>query len=284
MSQPPVAGARSEYPFDVRLAPIDFSGRTALVTGGGTGIGLGLAKELTKRGCLVLITGRNQAALQAAQASTDLIIGHYVSDVAHPAQREALVQRATRDHPALSVWINNAGVQHRRTIAEDTADWSVHQQQLDVNLGAVLHFCALLLPHLLSQPSAVLINVTSAAAFVPSIYAPAYGATKAAVHHYTLALRASLAASAAALRVVDIVPPAVRTGLGGTPATHGVDVEEFCAAVVERVEGGEVEVGFDLGERARGLDRAGQLASVKAFIERAKPALVQGRAQPSSAT
>ena len=75
--------------------------------------------------------------------------------------------------------------------------------------------------------------------------------------------------------MVELVPPAVRTGLGGTEGGHEVAVEDFCAAVLERVVKGEVEDGFEMSEKARGIDRMEQAQFVCGFISRSQPKLVE---------
>lgn len=77
---------------------------------------------------------------------------------------------------------------------------------------------------------------------VPQPFAPLYSASKAALHHYTFTLRAALAGTP--IRVVELMPPAVATGLGG--AAHGAPLDEFCDASVAGIDAGGPVVGFGM--------------------------------------
>jgi uncharacterized oxidoreductase len=137
-----------------------------------------------------------------------------------------------------------------------------------VDLEAPVHLCALLIPHLIRQPRAAIINVTSGLAFAPMASAPVYCATKAALHSFTLSLRQQLSSSS--IEVVEIVPPAVDTDLGGIGLhTHGVPVAAFVDAIMPRVAPGEREVAYGFAERASRVSRA-ELDEIFARINRAR--------------
>jgi short-subunit dehydrogenase involved in D-alanine esterification of teichoic acids len=121
--------------------------------------------------------------------------------------------------PGFNVVINNAGIQRRVSLASDTAPWSERQAEIDILLAAPVHLNHLLIPLMLrSKQPALIVNVTSGGAFVPQVFAPVYSACKAALHSYTVTPRHALQGTW--LRVVELVPPAVQTGLGDPGATH----------------------------------------------------------------
>jgi uncharacterized oxidoreductase len=167
----------------------------------------------------------------------------------------ALLKWATASFPQLNVLVNNAGIQRRLNPVAQQEDWQETQQEIAINLEAPIHLSHLFIPHLKQQPSAAIVNVTSGLAFTPAAFAPIYCATKAALHSYTMSLRHLLAKTQ--VEVVEIVPPAVNTDLGGVGLhTFGADLNEFADAVMQRVDQGELEVGFGSSEERRNASRA----------------------------
>lgn len=155
-----------------RAAPFSVAGRTVLVTGGGSGIGLSLVNEFVKAGAkTIIITGRREDVLKQAQARFSgqaVSIQYLVSDAGKEADRIALVAEASKRFPELSVVVNNAGIQRRSPLATDTAAWSESQAEIDINFSAPIHLSNLFAPLLLKQKNgAAIIHVTSGLAFVP---------------------------------------------------------------------------------------------------------------------
>ncbi|GAB3638170.1 SDR family oxidoreductase [Hymenobacter arcticus] len=236
---------------------MNLSQNTILLTGGATGIGLALAQRFAAAGSQVIICGRRTDKLQEAQQQVPGL-HYYTCDLALAADRAELVRRVTTDFPALNVLLNNAGIQNRFQVADlpaDLAAWEQQRQEIAINLEAPVHLAALLLPHLRQQPAAAIINVSSGLAFAPMAAAPIYSATKAALHSFTLSLRRQLADTG--VRVLEIVPPAVNTDLGG-PGLHtwAVPVDEFADSIVARLAAGEEEIGFGTSESIRQASRA----------------------------
>ena len=101
----------------------------------------------------------------------------------------------------------------------------------------------LVLPQLWTRPRAAIVNVTSGLAFAPLALAPVYSATKAALHSFTLSLRHDLTGTR--IEVIEIIPPAVQTDLGGAGLhTFGAPLEEFADAIVARLAKGEIEIAY----------------------------------------
>lgn len=231
---------------------MNLAGNTVLITGGASGIGRALAGEFRRAGSEVIAVGRREDKLREAQ---QLLPGLHirVCDVAEPAERVALLEWARREFPGLNVLVNNAGIQRRLQLTQPE-DWEARRQELVINLEAPIHLSTLFLPHLREQVRPAIINVTSGLSFAPLAAVPIYCATKAALHSFTLSLRQQLADTP--VRVLEIVPPAVDTDLGG-PGLHtfGVNVEEFAAAVMARLAAGEEEVGYGSSEKIRRASR-----------------------------
>lgn len=181
--------------------------RTVLLTGGSSGLGLALARELVARGNTVVAVGRDPRKLDAARAAVPGL-RTLACDVADPAALRQLHETVRREFPALDMLVNNAGVMReidfcRRPDADDVA------HEVDVNLGAIVRLCAWFVPMLMQRPEACVLNVSSGLAFAPFPSAPVYSATKAALHSFTQSLRIQLKPSG--VRVVELLPPAIDT-------------------------------------------------------------------------
>ncbi|RNI31646.1 SDR family oxidoreductase [Rufibacter latericius] len=229
------------------------AGNTVLVTGGGSGIGLAIAERFLNAGSTVIICGRRADKLNEVKAQYPEI--HTIAcDVAREADRIALLEWTTAEFPQLNVLVNNAGIQRRVNLVDEQEEWSQTQQEIAINLEAPIHLSSLFVPHLRQQETAAIINVTSGLAFTPGVFAPVYCATKAALHSFTMSLRYLL--SKTSVEVVEIVPPAVNTDLGGTGLhTFGAPLNEFADSVMQRIDNGELEVGFGTSEVRRKASR-----------------------------
>lgn len=226
---------------------------TVLITGGGSGIGLGLAEAFLSAGSKVIVCGRDEGKLRAARAKNPGL-ATYACDVGKAAEREELVRWATREHAQLNVVINNAGIQRRVQLAQ-AEPWANCEAEIAINFHAPVHLCRLFIPHLLTRERPVLVNVTSGLAFVPVAFVPVYAATKAAMHSFTVSLRQQLASTP--IQVIEIVPPAVNTDLGGVGLhASGVPRDEYCDAVIQSLKSGALEFGYGFSERARLASRA----------------------------
>lgn len=236
--------------------PIDLSKVVPLVTGGGTGIGWGLVLEFLKRGSpKVLISGRRESVLKEAAEKYPDQIFYLANDVSSDSDREALFQWVTTNHPDCNALVNNAGVIRMIPPALDTAAaWSDKSKEIDVNLAGPVHLCSLFTSWFLSKKDeCYVVNVTSAAVFVPLVVDPVYSATKAALHTYSVAMRYSLEGSN--VRMIEIVPPMVKTAMN----PQGEDCDVYCAATMDSIQAGTDEVCINSAEEARSSDRLSAL-------------------------
>ena len=220
---------------------LDIGTASVLITGGGSGIGLGLAARLLAQGANVVVTGRNPEKLDSA--ARDLPgLRTWSGDLADPQSREALAAHLLEALPELDAVVNNAGIQRRVGLAADHAPWHERQAEIDILLAAPIHLNALLIPRLLARPRpGLIVNVTSGGAYVPQPFAPVYSACKAALHSYTVNLRHALRNTPC--RVAELIPPAVQTGLGGSG--HGAPLDLYCDTVFPQLFSGTAdEVGY----------------------------------------
>jgi uncharacterized oxidoreductase len=221
------------------MTKIDLRSAHVLITGGSEGIGRGLAQRYLDAGTKVLITGRNPQKLEQARKALPGL-QTLVNDIGKPEDRETLAQHVRSNLPHLNVLINNAGIQRRVPLAADTASWAERQAEIDILLSGPVHLNHLLVPLLLQNQPALVINVTSGGAFIPQVFAPVYSACKAAVHSYTVVLRHALQGTQ--VRVVELAPPRVQTSLGNPAAAPGVPLEDYCNDVFPRLHNGEEDV------------------------------------------
>jgi uncharacterized oxidoreductase len=185
---------------------------TILITGGGSGIGRGLAEAFHRLGNQVIIAGRGQKTLDETTAANSGMKS-LTLDVSDPKSIQSFAAQLTKDYPSLNVLINNAGMMRPENLLEQPADLSDHEKTITTNLLGPIRLMAALLPLLRKQPHATIMNVSSGLAFVPLAMTPTYCATKAAIHSYTQSLRYQLKATN--IEVIELIPPYVQTTLTG---------------------------------------------------------------------
>ncbi|MFD7060350.1 SDR family oxidoreductase [Streptomyces sp. NPDC059906] len=187
------------------------SGNTILITGGTSGIGLGLALRFQRAGNRVIVAGRRKELLDSITAEHEGIES-LVLDVTDPASIAHACATAVGAFPELNVLINNAGIMLPENLT-DPASLQVAENTVATNLLGPVRMVHALLPQLRAQDEATVLNVSSGLAFVPLPLTATYNATKAAIHSYSESLRVQLAGTS--VQVIELVPPAVRTTLMG---------------------------------------------------------------------
>jgi uncharacterized oxidoreductase len=185
------------------------SGNTIFITGGGSGIGRGLAEALHKLGNQVIISGRRQGHL-AETTKANPGMKSVELNMLDPASIAAVAKKLIAEHPKLNVLINNAGVMQIDDAA-GAVDEGLLVSTITTNLMGPIRMTGALIEHLKKQDQATVINVTSGLGFVPLATAAVYSSTKAALHSYTMSLRYKLKGSS--VRALEIAPPWVQTDL-----------------------------------------------------------------------
>ncbi|MEI8407504.1 MULTISPECIES: SDR family oxidoreductase [unclassified Kribbella] len=208
------------------------TGNTIFMTGGTSGIGLGLARRFRDLGNTVIISGRRKDLLDRI-AAEDGIEG-ITLDVADPDSITAAAETVTTNHPDLNVVITMAGIMQVEDL-HDPAHLAVSEEIITINLLGTIRTITAFTPHLLKQPSPALLTVTSGLAFVPLVITPTYNATKAAIHSYTQSLRLQLADTP--LQVIEVAPPAVQTALlNQENDERAMPLDEYLTETVELLQ------------------------------------------------
>ncbi len=187
------------------------NGNTIFITGGGSGIGRGLAEALHKQGNQIIISGRRQGHLDEVTAANPGMQSIQL-DVEDPASIQAAAKDLIQKFPKLNVLINNAGIM-KIDQAENVVDDAVMSSVITTNLMGSIRMTSALIEHLKAQPEAAIAYVTSGLAFVPMAASATYSATKAALHSYAMSQRFQLRGTK--VRVLEIAPPYVQTELLG---------------------------------------------------------------------
>jgi uncharacterized oxidoreductase len=188
---------------------MNLTGNTIFITGGGSGIGRGLAEALHKKGNKVIISGRRRGHLEAT-VHANPGIDSIELDIADPASINAVAKELIARYPNLNVLINNAGVMQIDDVSTNVDDQLI-SSTITTNLMGPIRMTGALIEHLKRQESATVFVVSSVLGFVPMAMAAVYSSTKAALHSYTQSLRYKLRNTS--VKVQEIVPPWVQTDL-----------------------------------------------------------------------
>lgn len=182
---------------------------TILITGGGSGIGLALARQFQKLGNQIIVTNRSKERLAAAKAEGFAI---YEADMADAVSIQQMAKRVLADFPALNGVIQNAGIMQAENLKSgDSA--KVQDETVAINLLGPMRLNNALIPHFLNRETAFIMTVSSGLAYLPSALFPTYCATKAAIHSYSQGLRYQLKDTR--IEVLELAPPYVQTSLTG---------------------------------------------------------------------
>lgn len=219
------------------------TGQRALVTGGSRGVGAAVTARLAAAGVTVAVHCRGDVATAEAVVAGLPGSGHVVvsGDIADPEQVESFVGEAVAGLGGLDILVNNAGIHTDQPIASTSyEEWRAGWQRIiDVNVHGTANVTWCVVEHLRTRPEGAdggrIINIGSRGAFRGEPNAPAYGASKAAVHSMAQSLAVSLAPYGIA--VAAIAPGFIRTDMTESllagPAGDGIRAQSPFGRVAE---------------------------------------------------
>jgi len=219
---------------------MDFSNKHVVVTGGSSGIGKALVRELIKAGAQVLTCGRDAERLQTLEHELP-DIKTVQADIATPAGRNTLLAEANKLWSHIDVLINNAGVQYSMDIGSGLPDAAEKiQQEMDINFTAQVLLIDLMLPMLKNSADARLVNISSCLALTPKRSAPVYCASKAAFSSFSQALSYQLEGSS--VKVVVVYPPLVDTPMTAGRGAKTISAGSFAHQVISDIAGDKNQI------------------------------------------
>jgi uncharacterized oxidoreductase len=211
---------------------MEIKGKTILITGGASGIGLEAAKQFLANGATVIITGRNQEKLNAAKEMYPALTA-IKSDAANEEDARALFSRMT-ELGGIDILYNNAGVlappsnlglENEKHIKDAT-------YEININYLGVIRLNNLFMEMLKSRKEGAIINTTSILSLVPSVVEPTYSASKVALHFYTETLRKHLEFLNSNLKVFELLPPVVATEMTADRDNKKMTTENLVKALI----------------------------------------------------
>ena len=227
-----------------------------LITGGASGIGLGLTERFIKENNKVIICGRRADALQEVANKYPSVITR-VCDLSIAEERVSLFNWIAEEHSDLNVLVNNAGIQKWMSVSDDDF-FEKAKVEITTNIEAPIHLTSLFIK---LKSLETIINVTSGLSFVPLTKVPIYSATKAFFHSFTLSLRQLMKAKN--IDVIELIPPALNTDLGGKGLhDYAPPVGDFINSIFEQLKEGKNELTFGFSEN---MVKAGPEDLLKAF-------------------
>ena len=179
----------------------------ALVTGGGRGIGAGIARELAAAGMKVAVSARTKEQVEQVAAEIDGLA--VVADVSSPGDAEAMVEEVERELEPIDLLVNNAGIPGwdlEPAWEARSEDW---WRVFEVNVLGAFLCCRAVIPGMIERGRGRIVNTGSGASYLPGQRTTAYGASKAALYRYGEGLALQL--EEYGIPVFTISPGLVRT-------------------------------------------------------------------------
>lgn len=224
---------------------MNLSNNKILITGGASGIGLGLTERFVEENNTVILCGRREELLKAV-SDRYTNVSYKVCDLSLEVDRIALYEWIREEHPDLNVLVNNAGIQNWMNISDEEF-YERSKSEIEINVTAPIHLSALFTK---LESLDTIINVTSGLAFVQLSKVPVYCATKAFFRSYTRSLRHQLKPDN--IEVIEMIPPALNTDLGGKGIHDGQPpVSDFVEAVFNQLKEGKNELTFGFSKMMR---------------------------------
>ncbi len=210
---------------------MNIDGRTIFIPGATSGIGRALALALADRGNTVIVGGRRAELVDQITRERPDIDG-VVIDTADADSIARTAAQVRQRHPSLDVVIAMAGIMTAEDWRTPAGFAESAERTVTTNLLGPIRLIGAFVEHLLAQPEATIVTVSSGLAFTPLRATPTYNATKAAIHMLSESLRLQFAGTS--LEIVELQPPAVQTDLmpGHAENPHAQPLDAFIAEVM----------------------------------------------------
>lgn len=182
--------------------------QTVVITGGSSGIGFELARQLLQKQNTVIICGRSAQKLSLAKEKLPAV-HTFACDISYEAGRAQLFGWVSHYHPSCSVLINNAAIVHKADFKTDESILEMAEQEIKTNLIAPIALAKMFLPLIERHQQSAIINITTGLVYAPRAVYPIYNATKAGLHAFTQVLRFQL--KMFPVRVIEVMMPVVDT-------------------------------------------------------------------------
>jgi NAD(P)-dependent dehydrogenase (short-subunit alcohol dehydrogenase family) len=206
---------------------MSYANTIAIVTGGASGIGLGLVRGLAAAGARVILADRSLEAATAAAAAIGPAVEPMAVDVTDPAAVQAMVDETLRRHGRIDYLFNNAGIGHAGEVRDlALADWA---RVMDVNFWGVVHGVTAVYPQMLQQGHGHIVNISSGAGLGPRPGMVPYAASKHAVVGLSTSLRAE--AKGLGVKVSVVCPGSIATNMLKTATFQNLDGAALLAKV-----------------------------------------------------
>lgn len=216
---------------------MDLAGRTVLITGGGTGIGQSLARQLATKGNQVLVCGRRLEALEETAASSDSI-RPYRCDLTDSDQIQTMLQAIRNDGFRVDTLISNAAILGFDSLAGGL-NLDSAKAIIDANLFGPIELTQRMLDALRAEDDPTIVIVGSPAGLGPLADTPVYSTSKAGLHAYTLCLRYHLGED---IRVVEVFPPTVDTPMLAEKRWKKMSADECARRILRDLERGHEQI------------------------------------------
>ncbi len=203
-------------------------GKTALVTGSTSGIGLGVARCLAAQGCNVILNGfGDYEPARAEIAALGVKAGYHGADMSVPAQIEEMMAYAASDFGGVDILVNNAGIQHVAPVEDfPTAKWDAI---IAINLSSAFHTTRLALPRMRQQNWGRIINIASAHGLVASAQKSAYVAAKHGIVGFTKSIALETATTGITVNAICpgwVLTPLVQKQIDARAAKENITVQQ----------------------------------------------------------
>ncbi len=204
---------------------------TVLITGGTSGIGLELGKELLKRDNTVILLGRDKSKLDSLKKDGFETIRCDLDKQEDIEETALLVQNR---YPDLNMLFNNAGVQYNYSFTDAVIPLEKIGREIAINLTGQIILTQMLIPILSNKGASFIINTTSGLGAFPKSDALVYSASKAAMRNFTRGLRFSLRPSR--IKVLEFIPPVTATEMTAKRSETKMPAERLIALILPKLK------------------------------------------------